>query len=553
VSSIPLRRAALASALSLLCACAHAPVTRAGAECDDFTSFDAQTRRELDELLARAPGDRLLTEASRLNRERRACARRALSALPALREARGPDAVQRELDALVATYRRDDLDALLAETLGDDALALRPQLAEARVRHERSQRATAAAQLDAATAHRTASDAPAWGAFDAEREKAERDAQRLLARQEEERQRADHAVTGTTSTLPTPVEAAPHTSLAPLAALRPADDVTAEALRALDDATPRDGACRAPSPCERLACAELTPPEADTLGRACLDATTSLLPDDRARAVARVLARLRDFGRSGAATEAQRTLETLRRQLWPEVEAAVARGARGVAAQRASPFLALDAVRGEVQRLRDEAQAHHLSRAKALAKTPTAAWLHARIAEELGGPAASPTPPEKGRWLPPRWRCSAPPPAQPALPPGMEASLHVTCSEPRRDTSELRTFDLGLEGVRVEGTLVVTCASSTLRLPLRAEEPGVSGFPSAAFDAALAGALSGARRQCSDAHAQGAAALCAELGRRTIPELKRRFTLAAWLSGAWAPCVAEWLLTAEDVLPPRAR
>lgn len=537
-------------ALLALAACQHAPALRAGAECDDFAAWDAQARRELDALLTSAPGDRLLAAASRLNRERRACARRALAALPALREAKGPDAVQRELDALVAAYRRDDLDALLAESLGDDALALRPQLAEARTRHERARRSGAAARLDGDAAHREASDETALRGFDAHVAAADRDAQPLLEAHEAERRRADRDAAEAARALG---GAAAPDDTAALSALRPADDVTAEALRALENAAPREGTCHATTPCERLRCDGLSAEEANLHGRACLDATAALPAVERARAVAAVLARLREFGRGPTATEAQRTLETLRLQVWPEIEAAARAGQRGVAAQRATPFLALDSVRAEVQRLRDEAQAHHLTRARALAKTPTAAWLHARIAEELGGPPAAPAPPEKGRWAPPRWRCTAPPPAQPALPPGVEATLHATCAEPKRDTGELRTFDMNLEGTRVNGTLAVTCAEKTLRLPLRAEAPGASGFPAEAFDAALAEAVGRASGECARQHALAAVGLCAELSRRPIPELKRRFTLAAWLSGRWAPCVAEWLRAAEDALPPRPR
>lgn len=66
-------------------------------------------------------------------------------------------------------------------------------------------------------------------------------------------------------------------------------------------------------------------------------------------------------------------LETLRAQLWPQVEAALAQGHPGRAAQLASLFRALPAVSARVEQLRDAAQAHHLARAKELAGAPEAA------------------------------------------------------------------------------------------------------------------------------------------------------------------------------------
>ncbi len=582
--------------------CQHAPSSRPGADCSSFTAFDAATRRQLDALLTDAPGDRLLAEASRLNRERRACAKQVIAALPQLREARGLEALQRELDALVATYRADDLDAMLADALGDDAPVLRPYLVEARVRLERERHAGAAERRDARAAHQPGTDTTALETFERQRGEADREAPALLRAHEAERQRADREAGAHLAHLDDAQrtadrEAATHLaalddaqraadreaavlgarasdadrdalrhlsaldrdatrwSSGELAPLRPADDVTAEALRSLDgpggDARP----CATGSACVRLTCDTLSAGDADALARRCLDDVSTQPLDARARQVAAVLTRLLDFPRGPALTEALSTLETLRRHAWPDIEAAATQGRKGLAAQRASPYLALAHARSDVQRLRDEGQAHHLQRARSLAATPAAAWLHAKVAEELGGPAAPPSS-DKGRWGPPRWRCTSPPPeALPALPAGLEATLRAGCSEPSRssDRSELRTFDLDVGGQRVEGFLVVACAERSNSFAFRVEEPGVSGFPAAAFDAELQRLLALATKTCREQHELAALRECAELQRRAPAEVTRRYTQHARATGQWATCFREWLEATEGASPPRLR
>lgn len=569
-------RLALAASLAVLAgACAHTPAVGSGATCDSFVEQDAATRRQLDELLGTAPGDQLVTEASRLNRERRACARHVLATLPTRREERGIEALQRELDALVATYRPDDLDAMLADALGDDALPLRPYLAEARTRLERERRAGAAERRDTNAAHRPATDATALGTFEAQRGSADREAPALLAAHEAERRRADGDATRALGSLDGARRDADRDAARSLGALdgaqrdadrwasgsaaselpplRPADDVTAEALRSLDGARDGAGPCSATRACVRLTCDALGERDADALARRCLDDVSAHPHEERARQVAAVLTRLRDFAPLPALTEALSTLETLRRQDWPGIEAAAQQGQRGLAAQRASPFLALDRARAEVQRLRDEGQAHHLQRARALAATPAAAWVHAKVAEQLGGPAAPPFP-EKGRWAPARWRCSSPAPERlPALPPGVEATLHATCSQPSRSTdrSELRTFDMDLGGQRVEGFLVVACADKSNSFSFRVEEPGVSGFPAAALDAELGKLVGVATKTCREQRDLAALKDCAELKGRSPADTLRRYALHAKATGAWATCFREWLETTEGVAPPR--
>jgi hypothetical protein len=147
--------------LLLLCACASQRLTLEDAqECPSFVEVDARARRELDQLLASAPGELLVKEASRLNVARRACARHRLGVLRELREREGLEAVEQELEALTVTYSAADLRLLLVEHFGPEAEQLEPLLAEARQRHERRLRSGQDERTDAAARARLAVDEP---------------------------------------------------------------------------------------------------------------------------------------------------------------------------------------------------------------------------------------------------------------------------------------------------------------------------------------------------------------------------------------------------------
>ena len=143
------------------CATTSAQLQRDAATCDSFPEFDEQVRRQLDTLLTDAPGDTLVREASRLNTARRTCARHVISGLLTLRESRGVEAVQQELDALSATYKREDLRALLTESLGADIAPLEPQLTEARTRGNRRGHAARAEKRDDAEREKLKAELPA--------------------------------------------------------------------------------------------------------------------------------------------------------------------------------------------------------------------------------------------------------------------------------------------------------------------------------------------------------------------------------------------------------
>lgn len=468
------------------CATTSAQLQREAATCESFAEFDEQVRRQLDALLTEAPGDALVREASRLNTARRTCAKHAISGLLSLREARGVEAVQQELDALSATYKQDDLRAMLTQSLGTEASPLEPLLVEARTRVNRRGTAARAEQRD-----------------DAERQKLKVEAPESM---------------GSAPAIP-------------------------------------ETMCDEREACAQLKCVVDHSGNPEAPARACLDAATGLEPTLRAQRAAEVLALL-PSGPSAAHTEARMMLDTLRTQLWPQVEAAVASKQPGRAAQLATPFRTVPAVSPRVEQLRDEAQAHHLARAKELSASPEAAWLHRRLAEELGGPEAPPLI-DSGRWEKPRWQCKEPVPSLPELAAGLTGVLTLRCREPeapRQSSGDdaMRTFELekSLHGQRLEGTLYVTCADRGSSYGFRVEEPGIEGFPEEGLRQELARLAARAVTDCARLHEYAATRSCTELRKLSVAAIISRFVDHARFLHRWEPCFTEWLLATEGVSPP---
>lgn len=475
----------LAALLLTGCVSTGAQVQRDAEQCESFVSFDARVRDELDTLLAQAPGETLVRESSRLNNARRTCARKVISGFLTLREERGVEPVQLELDALSATYRPEDLRALMTAVLGEELVQLEPLLIEARVRATRQGHAQGAQRRD-----------------------------------ELERAKLKVEPPDTLGTAPD----APATL------------------------------CDEHSPCAQLRCVLEHPPASpDAAARACLDEAATFEPAARARRAAEVLSLLPSTP-GPARTEARLMLETLRTQLWPQVEAALAAKQPGHAAQLASLFRVLPAVSAQVEKLRQAAQAHHLARAKGA--PPSSAWLHLRLAAEFGGPEA----PELGgvgRWETARWSCKAAQPELPVLAAGLSAMLTVRCGAPgsqkRKDDSATRTFELenALRGQRVEGTLRVTCADRSVEFPLMIEDPGVEGFPERALVEELERTVATAAAGCSQIHERAVSRSCSALRQLSPDQIVARFVEHWRFLQRWAPCFEEWLLAHDGVSPPR--
>lgn len=142
------------------CVTTRAALVDEAPTCDSFATYDARAREQLDALLSEAPGEQLVKETARLNSARRTCARNVLSTLRERREADGIEAVQTEFDALTAAYGAAQLDQLVADTLGDEALQLRPLIEEARQRATREASTSQHARRDEAELKNLKVDAP---------------------------------------------------------------------------------------------------------------------------------------------------------------------------------------------------------------------------------------------------------------------------------------------------------------------------------------------------------------------------------------------------------
>lgn len=465
--------------LGLLSACAttSGSLTHEAESCSSFAEFDARTRERLEALLAEAPGDVLVKESSRLNTARRTCARHVIGELRELRERDGIEAVQRELDAMSATYQADDLRSLMRERLGEELPQLEPLLAEARQRVTR----------EAGTERANARDG---------------------------------------------------TELAKLKVEAP------ESLGA-EPEFPQT-LCDAVKSCERLRCIAEHHAPLELTARACLNELASLESGPRAVGLGEVLSLLPTTS-SPARTEAMTSLETLRRQQWPQVEAAIAAQHPGRAAQLALPFRALPSATAQVESLRDTAQAHHLARAKALAAFPDAAWLHRKLAEEFGGPTAPPLS-GTGTWSPVRWRCPAEQPTLPPLPKGLDGVLTIKCSAPQK-TQEPKgtetTFELEREmnGQKVTGSLTIACADKVNLNTVTADD--LASLPQE-----LARLIDFNVGACTRLHGYAAVRSCTELRKRSDGELITRFVGHAHFTRRWEPCFVEWLEATEGVAPP---
>ena len=485
-----MRLGSLAMLLLFGCATTSAQLTSEAPQCESFASYDEKIRQQLDVLLTGAPGDALVRESSRLNTARRTCARHVISGLLTLRETRGVEAAQQEIDALSATYRADDLRALMSAAIGSDLSSIEPLMAEARTRVKRRDATAGAERRD------------------------EREREKLKPEE--------------TKDFGAPPEV-PETM------------------------------CDEAKPCEQLKClAEtLTPTlsrrERETSARGCLDEVTALEPPLRAKRASEVLALLPSTP-SPARTEARMMLDTLRAQLWPQVDAAIAARQPGRAAQLASLFLSLPSASERAEQLRDQAQAHHLARAKDV--TGNASWLHRKLAEELGGPEAPPLD-GVGHWEKPRLsRCNEPLPPMPELPAGLGATLTLRCMAPeapaKKQSGEMRTFEMesSLRGQKLDVSLYVTCADRGSTYSLTVEDPGVEGFPKSALEEQLTKTIERAVTDCARIHEFAAPRSCAELRKKSPSELINRFVEHARFNHRWEPCFEEWLLTTEGVSPP---
>jgi hypothetical protein len=260
-------------------------------------------------------------------------------------------------------------------------------------------------------------------------------------------------------------------------------------------------------------------------------------------------------------TEALLTLETLRRQLWPEVLAAANGGQPIIAAQLAAPFSVLDSSRGEVERLRTRAIAFHLDLARAAAPRALAARLQRLLAAQAGGPPEPPLKGEPGRWSTARWGCAWTEPALPTPFNDVELRLIATCRKgasakrAQPEPGALATFELekSLEQELVEGSVSATCGGRTFRKSFSVRallfDASDTGRAEALVDE-LRALVAGAERDCRELRAQQARTACDELSTLSPADAEQRYAEAFAATGRWEPCFVEHFTRRYGVPPP---
>lgn len=460
--------------------------------CASFAEFDARIQAESDELVAHAPSDELMAGASALSRARRSCAHFAISRLLELREKRGTQAVEDELDALARAFSPDELNLVLRETLGSGAADLRPHVVEALAR-------------------------------------------RALKRD------------GERKTPASPPQAA---------------DPELPARTDMVDTTPM--CVEATNPCERATCFVNQSAEAaalSTAARKCLDSLRPQPPLDRARAMATLVTGLRTQATSGVLTETLLSLETLRRQLWPQIEAASNAQKPALAAQLAEPFVVLDSSRAEVERLRQQAVSFHLGLARQASPHALATRLHRLVAAQLKGPEEPALAGEPGRWAMPRWACTWPQPELPTPFNDVELRLSATCrsraakkpdGEPRHD---LATFDLehALERETISGAITANCAGRQFVFDFSVNELVIDSSDTGRAEALLTElhrVTNLAERECRATWAATARRGCDRLLTDREADVEQRFAEAFVATGQWERCFVEYFTRRYGVPPP---
>lgn len=319
--------------------------------------------------------------------------------------------------------------------------------------------------------------------------------------------------------------------------------------------------CDAPTPCEQLACVANEGADVTRPARACFDSLDRNDPAKEAKGLAKILALLPP-GISGTRTEVQLRLEAVRVGQWQKLDREVKAGHSALAAEIATPFAVLDNYRAEVERLRAQAQSHHLVRARALASTVDAAWLHAQLSAVFGGTTVEATP-LSGKWQSVRWRCEGEQPALPAPPAGISGTLSVRCetkkpSAPNQKAKPpgatpvgseaddiMSTFELE-KSMRAQGvmaSLSVQCADKTSLFTVNADD--VESVPrelTRSYEQIVAA--------CVNMHALAATKSCTEIRRKTAAEITARFVDHARFNQKWEPCFVEWLAAEEGASPP---
>ncbi len=503
----------VASCAAIGCVTLGSPAERvAGLEreamhCADFVEFEAQARRVAEELPE--PSARL--EAARLQ-----CARAVVDSLLLLREERGAEAAQQQLDEMALSLSPQAFDGVISAAAVDSNLRAMAALASATAATSRSQLARAGHEQAAIDSWRV----------------------------EVPRQSLNASVPSNTQVNQCEV-------LAPDSALSCLTELSSHLLE----------------PAERERLAEV----AQGAAKQKVKSLQVVPPAQQALPLSKWLARLEAIEVSEPTLV--QALERAHQAAWPGIEAAKTAGQLERAAVEAAPFLSLPGAREAVEALRAEAKTHQLELAARAGPRVWAAAFHRRVAMRFGGAAAGWPEGTAGQWDATRFQCAR---APGALPPagGLQLRLVARCQRSKREPDaaapadpNMKTFEgeRDLEWENIDGTLFVSCAGRVLsyRLSLHdlavdtgqnqsalRDEPGVGAAPQSALSLELQKLISRAQPECRAAREQQARNDCSMLNRGEPFELEARFSENAVALKEWPACFTQWLEERFGFAPP---
>lgn len=460
--------------------------------CDDFGEFDA-----------RAKAAALIDVNNRVNEALKTCARTLVQALLSIRETRGAEAVQQQLDVLALAFSERTFIELTEEVAVDPNVRAMVALAAATAATSRAHHAQAAPE--GAALESWSVDAP-------------------------------RAPPGWATEAPTSIENVRQCeSLGSDGAL----NCLTELATGLVDSTER---------------ASLEAAILRTVTRH-LQRLDLLPPVQQARPLAKLLARLAPLGVE--APEAWQRFERSHAAAWPEVVALEQRGRVEQAAVRAEPFEVLPTARAQVQRLRRVAFARQFERVAQAGTRRWAAALHRHWAARFEAGVAAGWPDSTGQWDTSRFVCPHPVGPLPSAA-GLQLRLTAKCTRAQRVSDgvqpanpALQTFEAerSLEWENINGTLFASCAgqvfsyrvsSHDLALETQTSALGIEGAARSALSIELEKLVKRAAARCRAARAQLVDQACVALSGEPL-DVEERFVEHAVALQQWPPCFKRWV------------
>ncbi len=485
------------------CATTGSTAAQAAASCDDFSSF--------------ARSD----DASPALKD--ACARSVMSQLLSIREQRGAEAVQQQLDAMAMAFSEGEFSRLINETTADSNVRAMAALAAATAATARSQQAHTGGEQEALNA---------WQADAPRDERA-----RSLDAAEIQSQVAQCEPLG------------PDSALACLSELH--GRVLAEGERAAVSSA------------------------ALTVARAKVQALQRVPPAQQGIALGKLITRLQAMQLNEPSVRA--ALEVSRAAVWPSILEAESAGRIEQAAVLAEPYGVLATAKGEPERLRDAAAKRQMGEAVRAGPRTWASAFHRQLALRFGASVQDPAwpAPAASAWDTSRFECTRPAGKLPELKRGMQARLVARCTRSKRETQaappassdpSTQTFDneRSLEWEQISGTAFITCAGKLLsyrfssrELAFDSGQPhsalrnegglGMAGQSALSFE--LAKLVAHAEPECATARLQQLERDCAAMSRDPL-ELEDRFTQYALAQRQWPACFTQWLDARLGIAPP---